>query len=117
MQLIFGNITFKRNIFNISKKVGDEDEFHVVDLIEEVVVKHIEGNFSSDSLGACLTSSSESDGMYTNFEREVRELRVILNVSATDEDMRDVSWISRFEELPPRDSHTFPPMINFPPSN
>ena len=114
MQLTFGNMTLETNIFNVANQMGDEDEIHEVDLIEEVVDEHIEKMIGGDALEVCLVQGVENKSSYTAFEREVEELGAWLQEEVSFEKLRDVDWISRFEELPPRESRMIPSEDRFP---
>ena len=60
MQLSFGNMTMELNIFNVTKKPHEEDEFVEANMIEELVEDSFISNHTDDPLEACLTHSDLS---------------------------------------------------------
>ena len=60
MQLSFGNMTMKLNIFNVIKQPQEEDEFVEANMIEELVEDSFISNHTDDPLEACLAHSDLS---------------------------------------------------------
>jgi hypothetical protein len=48
MKLSFGNMTLERNVFNICKQPGDENDLQEVDFIEKLICDQFE-NTSSET--------------------------------------------------------------------
>ena len=51
MKLSFRNITLEKNIFNICKQPGDDNDIQEVDLIEELVYDQLESTLSKNEFG------------------------------------------------------------------
>ena len=77
MQLSFGNMTMKLNIFNVTKQPQEEDEFVEANMIEELVEDSFISNHTDDPLEACLTHfdlSSNDDSVNLLKTWHMREL-------------------------------------------
>jgi hypothetical protein len=79
MELSFGNMTLKMNVFNICKQPGDDNDLQEVDFIEKLVYDQFE------------TTSSE-----TEFN-ESKDLQMIY----FQEKSKASSWRQKIKELPP----------------
>ncbi|KAK9208804.1 hypothetical protein WN944_001164 [Citrus x changshan-huyou] len=102
MQLSFGNMTMKLNIFNIAKQPHNADDGIVdVDLIEALVDNTFVSNLSDDPLQTCLTHF----GLDFDFDRLVDEVNALLDSAPS---MDTNKWKSRVEQLAPSEKKLIP---------
>ncbi|XP_022855692.1 uncharacterized protein LOC111376912 [Olea europaea var. sylvestris] len=75
LQLSFGNMTVEMNIFNICKQHGDEDDLHLVDLIEQLVDDQFIATSSYDALEFEFNDNSKNSHMISSVQEPKLDLK------------------------------------------
>lgn len=94
MQLSFGNMTIKLNIFNAPKQAQEDDEVVEVDMIEALVDDSFISNHCDDPLKTCLTHFGLS------FDSAISEVNALLD-SAPIMDL--TKWKEKIDPLSPEE--------------
>ena len=55
LNLTFGNMTTELNVFNISTQMGDDEEYHDVNLLDTLAQEYVDDVLLKDPLEVCLT--------------------------------------------------------------
>ena len=102
MQLSFGNITMKLNIFNIVKQPHSADDGIIdVDLIKALVDDTFVSNLSDDPLQTCLTHF----GLDFDIDRSVEEVNALLDSTPS---MDTNKWKLKVEQPAPSEKKLIP---------
>ena len=102
MTLSFGNMTVNLNIFNVFKRMGDEEDVCEVNRVDSVVQKYLDNVSYDDPLMSCLVSSSWDEEVTTSeseFVHSIIEHNEVLEVNG---------WAPKFELLPPIEDRALP---------
>ncbi|XP_022855492.1 uncharacterized protein LOC111376749 [Olea europaea var. sylvestris] len=75
LKLSFGNMTVEMNVFNICKQHGDDDDFHEVDLIEQLVDDQFIATSSYDALEFEFNNNSKNSHMISSVQEPKLDLK------------------------------------------
>ena len=95
MTLSFGNMTINLNIFNVMKKIGDDEDVCEVNMIESIVQNYVDHVSYDDPLKSCLVSPSCVKEVTTS------ELEFLHSIIEHSEVMDANGWAPGFKKLPP----------------
>ena len=102
MTLSFGNMTVNLNIFNVIKKIGDDEDVCEVNMIEYVVQNYVDHVSYDNPLKSCLVSPSCVEEVTTS------ELEFFPSIIEHNEVMEANGWPPRFKKLPPIEDRVLP---------
>ena len=102
MTLSFGNMTVNLNIFNVIKKVGDDEDICEVNVIESVLQEFLDHFSCDDPLKSCLVSPKCVEEVTTH------EVEFLYSILEHNEVMETNGCPPRFEELPLIEKRVFP---------
>ena len=102
MTLCFGNMTVNLNIFNVIKKIADDEDVCEVNMIEYVVQNYVDHVSYDDPLKSCLVSPICVEEVTTS------ELEFLPSIIEYSEVMEANGWPPRFEKLPPIEDRVLP---------
>ena len=110
MEVSFGNMQVKLNVFQASQQPHEREECVLVDVVDEIVEEALPSILVEDPLKACLAHFG-----FENFDIDgsVEEVNVLLNVSSTPD---FPPWKARFEPLPPLSREPAIPSLVTPPT-
>ena len=76
-------MTLELNVFNAGNQMGDDEEVHEVNLIEEVVQEHVDSILYKDPLELCLISQEGShvESEEVKFLKDLCTVKRKLNVN------------------------------------
>ena len=102
MTLSFGNMTINLNIFNVIKKIRDDEDVCEVNMIDTVVQNYVDHVSYDDPLKSCLVSPSCVEEVTTS------ELEFLHSIIEHSEVLEANGWAPRFEKLPPIEDRVLP---------
>ena len=102
MTLSFGNMTVNLNIFNVIKKIGDEEVVYEVNMIDYVVQNYIDNVSYDDPLMSCLVSPSWVEEVTTS------ESEFLHSIIEHSEVLEANGWTLKFEKLQPIEDMVLP---------
>ena len=102
MTLSFGNMTVNLNIFNVIKKMGDEEDVCEVNMVDSVVQKYLDNVSYDDPLMSCLVSPSWDEEVTTS------ESEFLYSIIEHNEVLEANRWAPKFEPLPPIEDRALP---------
>lgn len=109
MDISFGNMTVRLNVFNASQQPPHEEDCFSVDMLEGIVEESLPQILIEDPLERCLTYF-DSDGF--DIDGSIEEVNSLLDCSPS---IDYPPWKSRPEPLPNLASTPAPPSLEIPP--
>ena len=102
MTLSFGNMTVNLNIFNVIKKIRDEEDVCEINMIDSVVQKYLDNVSYDDPLMSCPVNPSWVE------EVTISKLEFLHSIIEHSEVLEANGWAPKFEPLPPIEDRVLP---------
>ena len=109
MDLSFGNMKARLNVFNAAQQPSKEDDCFAVDVIDGLVEEALPYILTEDPLEACLAHFGYDE---FDIEKSIEEVNAMLELPPL---LDHAPWKSKFESLPPLSSEPTLPSTEVPP--